>query len=367
MTNKNERNLKKEYFGALAKNDLTAATDAYLRIAEEVDRCKAKYIKKVRPFWAYKDCLKDEVISFEKARKGKSRLFSGSPFILLVMFRMYFGAFINDFTKANLNVGSAVGVNPYSKQWDTLARKLKKFSKKSTRDIGAGDFSAYDSTEFPVILNKIIEMINLWYGKGNDIDNYIRLCLWAEITNSKHVARGQVYEWFTGMPSGNPMTAIINTIYNNIVFRLAFLFAGLDITLFNTLVYLCALGDDNIFSVHPSLVEHFNEMVMPDLMAKCGMVYTTELKETAVVPLRLITEVEFLKRSFRFDETLNRYVAPLREEVFGTMLQWTKKDSDGDQITVDNMSMVLKEASLHGEDVFNKWRDEIFRIKTEIS
>lgn len=365
MTSKNQRNLKKEYFSAMARNDYEEATRVYLRIATEVNKYKAMYMNKIRPFWAYKDCLKDEVVSFEKARQGKTRMFSGSPFIMLVMFRMYFGAFISDFIGANLQVGSAVGVNPYSSEWDSLARKLKTFSGKDVSDIGAGDFSAYDTTEFPVILNRIIDMINLWYGKGNDLDNYIRLCLWAEITNSRHIADGKIYEWFSGMPSGNPMTAIINTIYNNLVFRIAFQFANLDITMFNKLVYICALGDDNIFCAHKSIIDKFNEINMPEFMAKCGMKYTTELKQTASVAMRKLTEVEFLKRSFRYDDSLNRWVAPLREEVFATMLQWTKKDLDGDQITVDNMSMVLRESSLHGEEMFTKWRDEIFRIKAD--
>ena len=366
MTVKGQVNLKKEYFAAIYKNDMEEATRVYLRIAEEVEKCEKMYFSKIRPFWAYKDCLKDETIAYEKAMAGKTRMFSGSPFILLVMFRKYFGAFINDFTKANINVGSAVGVNPYSRQWDSLARHLCKFSdNKEAVDKGAGDFSAYDTTEFPCILNKIIDIINTWYGKGNDLDNYIRLCLWAEITNSRHIARNQVYEWFSGLPSGNPMTAIINTMYNNLIFRIAFQFANLDINLFNKLVYLCALGDDNIFSVHESIAKQFNEMKLPELMSKCGMKYTTELKAEASVPARKLQDVEFLKRSFKFDEVNNRWVAPLREEVFADMLNWTKKEDRGDQITVDNMVMVLREASLHGEEKFYYWLNEILQLKNK--
>lgn len=361
----NEDNLKKEYFDAIRDNDLEKQESVYLRIAKLVDECILKYNENVRPYWLYKDSLKDETIDYKKALIGKTRMFSGSPFILLVLFRKYFGSFINMYTNSNIDVGSAIGINPYGKAWDSLARNLSMFdANPDAIDKGAGDFSGYDTTEFASILNRILDIINDWYGFENKDENHIRSCLWAEITNSRHVAEGNVYEWFSGMPSGNPMTAIINTMYNNLVFRIAYQFANLDVDDFNCTVYLCCLGDDNIFSTHPGISSIFNEMTLPDLMRQCGMKYTTELKGTATVPARKLSNVEFLKRSFVLDRSLNRWVAPLREEAIINMLNWTKKGLCDDQITVDNMVFALREFSLHGIYKFNYWKTVLLNLKT---
>jgi hypothetical protein len=209
-------------------------------------------------------------------------------------------------------------------------------------------------------------MINRFYSNATEEENFIRTALFMEITNSCHVFRGYVYEWFSGLPSGNPMTAIINTIYNNIVFRISWGYAGLDITGFNDNCILMVLGDDNIFSVRSIYREIFNELTLPTYMAMCGMEYTTELKGSAVSAFRSLNEVEFLKRSFYLDKKLNRWVAPLRESAIAEMLNWTKKGKEGEQITLDNMCFALREFSLHGKKKFEFWREHLLELKNNL-
>jgi hypothetical protein len=140
---------------------------------------------------------------------------------------------------------------------------------------------------------------------------------------------------------------------------------GLPIDLFNNTVVVFALGDDNIFSVHELLREKFNEITLAEVMPTLGMVYTTELKGKAIYPFRPLTEVEFLKRSFRRDKSLNRWVAPLRlESIFGT-LNWTKSGIIGNQITVDELSSAFTELTLHGKGVFQHYSRKLFDLKGE--
>jgi hypothetical protein len=353
-------NLKEQYFKAWNSGDEKKISFYFERIASAVQDIIEKYLNRLRPFFLYNDCLKDERRAKEKVMAGLTRLFSGSPFLMLVLFRMYFGSFFDCFVEYGIDVGSAIGLNPYSEDWDVVARKLTKFGRtKGILPVGAGDYAKFDGRQQPVIMNEILFIIQDWYGKTATHNDYIiRKYLWSEVTCSKHVLNGRFYEWMRSLPSGNPLTALINTMYNNLVFRVSFQFAGCDIENFNTSVYVIALGDDVLFGLAPYLHDSFNELTLPGFMLKCGMVYTTEVKDTAVVPFRDITEVEFLKRSFRFSNIVGRWIAPLRFDVIIDMLNWTKRKKSSllsDQITVDNIGVVLREISLHSKDKYDYW------------
>jgi hypothetical protein len=365
MTLSHFDNLKRLYYKAVHDEDEEAKAFYLLRIAKEVEELKQFYKTGIRPAWLYKIFPKDETRALEKVMVDIStRICDGSPFHLLLLFRQYFGAFMSAYMDANIKVGSAIGLNPYQ-DWDELTRELLKFNKKTTdATIGAGDYKGYDTCERPEVLWEILEMINRWYGEDN-ADNHMRGQLWAEIINSKHISAGCVYEWVTGMPSGNPMTAIINTIHNQITLRMAWQVAGYDAVDFNANVYAICLGDDNTFSTSQFYREKFNEMLMPGYMDKLGMVYTTELKETAVVPLRPITQVEFLKRGFLYNDSVGKWVAPMRIEALFSPLNWCKKGMSKTQSVVDQVTSTISELSLHGRTVFNSYARQLHDLRAQ--
>jgi len=350
-----KKNVKKRYYSITSTPEVKE--QAYIEIESEVNRLLDMYAVGKRPAFLYTDCLKDEKVSIEKCHLGKTRIFSASPFYLLVLFRMYYGAFMDAYIGANLDVGSAIGVNPYGEQWGYLVHKLKVHGSNEDGEIlvGAGDYSKFDGHEQPYLLNLVYRIISDWYGYKNIHASMVRKYLWAEITNSRHIHGKDVYEWFSSMPSGNPLTSIINTMYNNLAFRVAWMFAGNEIGDFHENVYIAALGDDNIFSVSKKFRENFNELKMPELMRKVGMVYTTELKDTAKRAFRPIQEVEFLKRSFVRDSFKNRWIAPLRFSAIIEILNWTKKGEKRHEIAVDNAGLVLREISLHGKQTYDEW------------
>jgi hypothetical protein len=358
--------LKKEYLREFNDGNFKKSDECFLRIATEVEHLLDLYRNNIRPFFVYYDFPKDEIRSKEKVYLGLTRMVSGSPFFYLTLMRMYFGAFMDFFYKSNVDVGSAIGVNPYSDQWDQIARKLKKFGNIDGKHyVGAGDYSKFDGHEQPFSMNQILSIINDWYGLNCEEDNKIRRFLWSEITNSRHHFCNEYIEWFNSMSSGNPLTAIINTMNNNILIRCCWVEAGLNIRDFNDSTYFIALGDDNTFSVHVNYHDKFNELLLPDLMRRFGMIYTTELKGEAKVPFRELDEIEFLKRGFIFNSKAGRYVAPLRIDSICNMVNWTKKGKLRDQITVDNIATSLRELTLHGKDIYEKWYPILNKLKQE--
>jgi hypothetical protein len=366
MTGDAQCNLKKRYFDAIAGRGDVSREQALADIEKAESDVIEQLCMGIRLYWYYKDSLKDEKISFEKWLAGKTRLFSGVPFILLNLFRRYFGEFMSDFFSLNLKVGSAIGINPYSGQWDEMARSLMKFnSTDNEKSIAAGDYSKYDAHLQPSILQGVLDIILAWYGDSDVEANNIRSQLWAEIVNSRHVSNNEVFEWFSSMPSGNPMTAIINTMANNIIIRLCWIDVGLDILLFNTKVFFVSLGDDHVFSVSCEYREIFNEVTLTSAMKNVGFVYTSELKIISTIPFRDITQVEFLKRSFRFERQFNKWVAPIRFDSITEMLNWTKKGRLGDQIAVDNVVNALREISLHEPQFYSIWYPHLKRLLCE--
>jgi hypothetical protein len=270
-----ERNLKKELFTAEKYSE--EWQEVMTEITFKVEAVIEKMRGGVRPVWLYTDNLKNERITLEKIDAGKARMFCGCPFILLVVTRMYFGAFTQHYMANRIENGSAIGVNPYSEEWDFLARKLSQFDI-TTPMVGAGDYSGFDASEKPQIHYLIGKGIDKWF-RGNQEESLIREILFLEIYNSRHIIDYHVYEWDASLPSGSPLTSPVNTIYNHIAFRWCFYDCTGEIDTFNKNVYVIALGDDNVFAVSDRYREVFNEMTICASMAKIGLKNTIENKK----------------------------------------------------------------------------------------
>jgi hypothetical protein len=341
------RNLKKEYYC----DDALVKARALCDIEMEVSKLLGKAAEGIRVPNIFTDALKDERRPLDRIIQGSTRMFSGCPFIYQVSFRMYFGSFLQYITQNGIQNGCAIGVNPYSEEWALIALKLSAYDS-GIPQVGAGDFAGYDGSCIPQIHTAILDIINTWYDDGNDL---IREVLWQDVVNSVHVVDGKIFEWSSSLPSGHPGTIVINCLYNHLAFRLCWQLAGLDIYEFNEKVYVIIMGDDNVFSVDQKYREQFNEMKLPGLMSQIGMTYTTELKGSAVTPFRDISNVEFLKRRFRLDPVVGRYVAPLRLETVLEIPLWTKKGMLRDAIVASNVTECLFELSLHEKETYDEW------------
>jgi len=355
---------KKYWFGNSENFDMENDRVEKLKLETEMVENYAK--KGIRRQHVFVDCLKDERRPINKVEDGKTRMFSTTPLIYLILVRKYFGTFVSTFVKNRINNGSAIGVNPYSTEWQALADKLTQFGE---NNIGAGDYSAFDGSEKPIIHSMILEIINRFYPNATSEENLVRTVLWAELVNSKHAFGDILYQWVSSLPSGHPLTAIVNTLYNGIALRFAWAEAVewnvLLCSLFSSYVYMIALGDDNAFGVHDDFKHVFNEMTLGTHLAKIGLTYTTELKGVATIPLRHISEIAFLKRKFIYNPELCRIVAPIDIKVILETPYWTK-ESDKWTITKDNFEFALSELSLHGKETFELYASKMIPIARTI-
>ncbi len=347
---------KTKLFGPGPEWDLTGELVDRLRnrVNEIIDAARQNR----RLLHVFTDCLKDERRPIEKVLAGKTRLFNSGPGDLLVAYRIYFGSFQLWYTKNHTYNGSAIGLNPYSGDWNFLA-KLMRTQCGDQALCGAGDYSCFDGSGKPEVYWEILDIINNWYDDG--IENaQIRRILWLELVNSRHIKGNTIYEWFSSLPSGHALTALVNTMYNNLAFRYAWQKLT-EVTLlsayeFNNRVVLVAMGDDNIFAVSPEYSKIFNEKTISEAMISLGLIYTSEHKGEVSESLRTLAEIEFLKRKFRMCDILQQYVAPLQLDVCLEMPMWTKAQVYmRDAIVTDNMQNCIDELSLHGKAVFQEW------------
>lgn len=304
------------------------------------------------------DSLKDELRTHDKVKIGKTRLFSGAPVELIIISRMFFGPLMVHVTQTRINNNTAIGVNPYDTEWDLLKRKLEEVYKVISEDncstpMGAGDFSAFDAS----LRSEILEMIFVAIGVhinlkfGTDIFSQI-LEIGRTMFNSKHVYLNKLYEWTSGIPSGHPLTALMNSLYNMVAFRYCWYAAVHDFTPFKDHVRLCVLGDDNIFNVSEKYRPVFNELTICEYMKELGLTYTTDLKVTAVVPFRPLNELNFLKRKWRYEPLKGVFVAPIDTETLYNMVMWTHDNGDP-QLLRERVDQCRREWALHGEEMFN--------------
>ncbi len=313
--------------------------------------------KGVRNEHIYVDFLKDELRPIDKVYEGKSRLISSCPLPLLVATRMMFGEFTSAMMQCKspqTNLGICVGINPYT-DWDALIRPIKLLG---GGKVIAGDFSGFDATETSYIHNAILEIINDWYDDGYE-NRLARRILWLEVTNSYHLNAGEdgkrnlVYQWVHSLPSGHPMTTIINSLYNMICFVFCFLMRVPEGNFFRD-TCIRFYGDDNFGSISPSLIGRFNQQTIQEDAKILGLNYTDDTKGGEIQPYKDLLESTFLKRTAWFDESVGCWLGAL--DIHSTLEQvyWTRGNPT-DALVKANVDRAFYELSMHPIEVWRKY------------
>lgn len=329
------------------------------KLKADVDARIERASKGIRTPVLYTDTLKDEKRPIAKVLAGKTRVFTVGTLDHTIAVRKYFSGVIAHLMENRITNEIAVGIDPKSAEWHQLAL----FLKSGGHSMVAGDFSNFDGSLTQVFLEGVFECLDGFY--GNDGNRLIRYVLFQEIINSLHVTMGldergmpkttMVCGWTHSQTSGNPITTIINCLINLLVFRCAFIKAGLPIKRFRELVTLTSYGDDNVAGIHPSIQDVFNQHTITKFFAELGFTYTDESKSDRVVaPVRPLEEISFLKRGFIYNKALQRTTAPLELSVIKEMVNWVKTDLDKETQTKITIETALDELWLHGQSVYDE-------------
>jgi hypothetical protein len=390
------------------------------RFIEECEGYEEQLKSGVIPWWAFKDAAKVERRLKAKVDDWKTRSVNPCFMGCSAIVRRFFGCFMISFQEARLQIGSALGINPMGSEWDVMARMLGVHKK-----VIAGDYSAWDGRVPYEVMVLFSRFCRMYYAGCPEWHHNVRDLLIRDMAQSKHLItvfseeapadfdlvreiteeglykvdlddlydmkyvlkvklKGKVYfvytivtEWLGGVPSGHPLTTIMNIFCNQVVLRyaiadcylggMAHMFSITCADPFPKLsmhyVIFC-FGDDNVFSISDWLSTYVSQSKLTDAMSRINLIYTDEGKTGKSYEWRELSEVSFLKRMWVWQKLLGRYVAPLELTVILEIPQW-KKVKDPVGAMGDRCRLAILELSYHGKDVWNYYAPDMIATMIE--
>lgn len=365
------KNGKKKYFGS--GEDYDFSSPEYMDLIKEVEWMESEMKKGNRPLNVCMSFLKDERRPLDRVRAGKTRLISASNVAFSMITRKYTMGFLHFLVRGRLQNGVAVGVNPYSEEWSILARLHGESNGDSLNASVAGDFSGFDKGMVPSFIQTFGDLMDKFYGVGDEA-TIVRRVIIEELAYSLHVVEDRVIEWFGSNPSGNALTAHLNSVVDllQIMFVITKRYCIETKSNFNQKIVnklfggdtpyfrKTAFGDDQLItrlSKLACLAWFGQEQMTQDFKKFLGLTYTNESKgKDAFKDLRSLKECTFLKRGFSYACQVpgqrHRCLSPLDFDTIRTSIMWKKSGDINGSDWKDNVRNMLIEASAHPDDKF---------------
>jgi len=317
-----------------------------LRVEQDVIALEHRYANDLsEPKVLFRDVLKDELLARGKIDTVTTRLIATSPLHYSLLIRKYTLGFVAEFMRNRMKHGCLIGVNPYSEEWNIVHSRLSRFSTK----IYDGDFKQFDKRQHPAVLKCICDTLaDALY--DDPIDRKILKGALREVYMSNHIGgdafkSSEIYQKVGSLPSGHPLTSILNSIYNKVIFISGWIDAFGDATLVDleSNLTLFVYGDDNIFSTSRRF-QSFDFDHMVSVAEGFGMKYVVATKDGEA------GDVQFLKRNFVLRD--GYCYAALNVDSIEDMLNWRKKTTTDEEHLQAVVPCVMREAVAHGFDYF---------------
>jgi hypothetical protein len=176
---------------------------------------------------------------------------------------------------------------------------------------------------------------------------------------------GDLIQFFGSNPSGHPLTVIINGLANSLYMRYCYYQTNpnKECSSFKKNVALMTYGDDNIMGVSKS-VDWFNHTTIQETLKTIGITYTMADKDSESIPYVSLKDVSFLKRTWRFDEDLDCYLAPLELASIHKMLTVNvrSKTIPAEEQSIATITSALGEWFFYGKEEYNARRQDMIHV-----
>jgi len=341
-------------------------------IMANVENILSLYERGIRAYPVFRANLKDELRSFKKIKEEKTRVFSSSPVAWSIVIRKLFLPFTRLMMHNKFIFEHSVGTNCCSMEWTEIIKHMtNNYDPSRINNNIAGDYGQFDkSMPAIIILCAFRVIIEISRRSGKYPPEVIVAMEAAAIDMAFGLVEffGDLVMFFGVQQSGHPLTVFINSLANSIYMRYAYyqLHPQHDVSTFNELVNLTTYGDDNWANADEK-ASWFNHTAIQEVFAKVGIVYTMAEKDAVSVPYIPIQQVTFLQRSWVWDEDLQAYAAPLKEEsiVKGLMMHvLSKVDSQEFQI-LSAVESAVRAYFMHGRSKFLEMRSILMQAVIE--
>ncbi|ABP88257.1 non-structural polyprotein [Steller sea lion vesivirus] len=237
--------------------------------------------------------LKDELRPKDKVAVGKRRLIWGCDVGVSTVCAAAFKR-VSESIMANHALGFIqVGINMDGPAVEDLFKRLER----SKHDRYCVDYSKWDSTQPPKVTSQSIDILRHFTDKSPIVDS---ACATLK-SNPIGIFNGVAFKVAGGLPSGMPLTSIINSLNHCLMIGSAVVKAledsGIQVTwnIFDSMD-LFTYGDDGVYIVPPLI-----SSVMPKVFAylrQFGLKPTrTDKTDAEITPIPADEPVEFLKRT----------------------------------------------------------------------
>nr|QIJ25870.1 hypothetical protein [Warroolaba Creek virus 3] len=281
-----------------------------------------------------KDNAKVELLPKEKVKKGKVRLFNEIDLAVNMVFKKYFGRFVEKVIATHSQTMYAIGYNPYldaNYYYKALAKQDATFI--------STDYASLDKTIPKELIKFFVYTVLSGY------PNQVKEALYKTLANTFHLIEGSMYYVDCGNESGSYVTTLMNCF----------------VVHFNTWYTCCRIYKEKhlVWPTFRELTNACNMRILGDdcIRAITGLPVTfEELKaDAALMNLELTAPkqegtLSFCSRVFGFEDGII-YPRLKEESVIGCLFYFTELTPEKIE---QNMSVALFEASLHPKPFFLK-------------
>lgn len=284
------------------------------------------------------DSLKDETLPIEKADKGGTRIISGADMNDVLFVRMAFGSLLGVSKKYRSEAHCQVGLDPHSEFHFLYSRLLRTGS-----NFIDGDFSRYDKHLLRLFLKALFRCWARLMAPtfGEEIHNLAKVVA-AGLIDAVRVTEGHIWVQHRGLPSGHPLTCLVNSGVNDLMFFVALKYSFIDgmrrekfarrvTSESRSIAHLCKhvdfvnLGDDllivldNLFTqiVSFKTLQHFYRLI--------GIEFDTADKDGTSYTHKRGSATKFLSRKFKAQNT--PVMGVIKPESISSIAHWGKKMS----------------------------------------
>lgn len=303
-------------------------------------------------------CLKDETRLPEKISSGKTRIFLCMPMDFNLLVRKYFGAFVAAMHAKAGKMSACVGIDPAT-GWTDLVMRLRRVGERF-EDF---DYSGWDTCLHPQLFQAFVDVVNGWYSDGAE-NARVREILIHELVYNYIIARDDIYLKTAGTTSGCAITAELNSFIHDFLNVYYYCVISLDRgdepngDDFYANVETAVYGDDSIKNVSSKFMWFSGSAIRP-ISKQLGMDITPGDKSDQDFRFKTLSEITFLKRSFREDGLVIR--APLQFNIIRDITQWVTKSDDVWAATRLNCDVALRECAQYGSTKFEEFREDLLR------
>jgi hypothetical protein len=321
----------------------------------------AKRGERVESVWI--DSLKDEKRLLEKIPVGKTRHFTIPPVDYSILCRQYTGAFVAHLISNRHDCFSAVGINPDSTEWQDMYTYLNKWGKHTLAF--DGDFSSWDGRVTQQAISVALSVIEDFY-KGTEEEQTVRKVLFDEMVFTVQMNQDCLYVTHQGMPSGHPLTAVVNTVVNAFYLRCAYLLCvppeQANYRFYRENVRDKLFGDDNQVAYSPK-VKDFDAIQVSRVLAAHGHMYTPAQKDKEHVRSKPLADLVFLQREYvAWEGALCGAVLPVVINKTVHYISRPPRNTTLDAHVAEILEQVALFLVCRGRDLFDRVRNELNEI-----